>query len=143
MRRKRFLSLWYFLCKPCTYLALTQTPSPNRPNEIPHDPCHIGVPSGASNTISEPMVRSAQTVHRSCVKISTISKLTKTSFQLSFVTYEYHQVRPKQYMSLWYVWRKTVHLSCTNTNTFSKRTERDSTCTTSPRSSIGCFQNDI
>ena len=72
--------------KPCTNLAITLTPSPNGPNEIPHDPRHRGVPSSASKTISEPMVRSAQTVRRSCIKISTISKWTETSFHLSFVT---------------------------------------------------------
>jgi hypothetical protein len=49
-------------------------------NEIPHDPCHLGVPSGVSKMISEPMVRSAQTVHWSCIKISTISKRNETSF---------------------------------------------------------------
>ena len=54
--------------------------------EIPHDPRHIGVPSGASKTISEPMVRSAQTVHLSCVKISTISKQTESIFHLNLVT---------------------------------------------------------
>jgi hypothetical protein len=43
-------------------------------NEIPHDPRHLGVPSGASKTISEPMVYLAQIVHLSCVKISTITK---------------------------------------------------------------------
>ena len=141
-------------------------------NELPVELHHLGVISGASKIISEPMVCSAQTVHGSCVKIRTISKRTKTSFQLSFVTLEYHRVRPKRYLSLWYVWRKpctylaltltpspngpneiphdprhlgvpsgaskmisepmvclaqTVHLSCTNTNTISKRTERDST----------------
>ena len=74
MRPKRYLSLWYVWRKPCTYLALTLTPSPNGPNEIPHDPGHLGVPSGASKMISEPMVRSAQTVHRSFVKISTLTK---------------------------------------------------------------------
>jgi len=41
---------------------------------IPHDPRHLGVPSSASKMISEPMVRSAPTVHPSRVKISTISK---------------------------------------------------------------------
>ena len=61
-----------------------------RTDEIPHDPRHLGVPSGASKTISERMVRSAQTVHRSYGKINIISKQTKTSFQLSFITYEYH-----------------------------------------------------
>jgi hypothetical protein len=43
-------------------------------NEIPRDQCHIGDPSGASKTISDPMLCSAQTMHLSCVKISTISK---------------------------------------------------------------------
>jgi hypothetical protein len=52
-------------------------------NKIPHDPRHIGVASGASKTISKPMVISAQTVHLSCVKISTIPKQTKMSFHLS------------------------------------------------------------
>ena len=172
MHPKRYLILWYVWRKPCTYLALTLTPSPNGPNEIPHDPRLLGVQSGASKMIFEPMVRSAQTKYRSCVKISTICKRTEMSFQLSFVTLEYHRVHPKRYMSLWYIWRKpctnlaltltpcpngpneiqhgprhlgvpsdaskriskpmvglaqTVHLSCTNTNTISKQTERDST----------------
>jgi hypothetical protein len=42
--------------------------------EIPHDPHHLGVPSGASKTIYEPMVCSTQSVHLSYAKISTISK---------------------------------------------------------------------
>ena len=46
-------------------------------SEIPHDPRHLGVPSGASKTISVPMVRSTQTVHLSCLKISTIYKRTE------------------------------------------------------------------
>ena len=61
---------------------------------------------GRSKMIFGLMVCSAQTVRQSCVEISTISKWTKTSFQLSFVTLEYHRVRPKRYLSLWYVWRK-------------------------------------
>jgi hypothetical protein len=55
-------------------------------NEISHDQCHIGDPSGASKMISEPMLRSAQTVHLSCVKINSISKQTKTSINLSLIT---------------------------------------------------------
>jgi hypothetical protein len=54
-------------------------------NMIPHDSRHLGVPSGASKMIPEPMVRSAQTMHQSCVKIGTISKWTKASFHLSLV----------------------------------------------------------
>jgi hypothetical protein len=48
-------------------------------SEIPHDPCHLGVPSGESKIISEPMVRSMQTVHLSHVKISTIYKQSELS----------------------------------------------------------------
>jgi hypothetical protein len=55
-------------------------------NGIPHDPSHVGVPSSVSKMIAEPMIRSAQTVQLSCVKINTISKQTKTSFQLSLIT---------------------------------------------------------
>jgi len=52
-------------------------------NEIPYDTRQLGVPSGASILISKPMVRSMQTVHLSCIKVSTISKVTKLSFHLS------------------------------------------------------------
>jgi hypothetical protein len=51
------------------------------------------------------MVRSAQTAHLSCVKVSTISKRTESSFQLSLVTMEYHWVRSKRFLSQWYVRR--------------------------------------
>jgi hypothetical protein len=54
-------------------------------NEIPHDPRHLGFLFGASQTISKPMVCSAQTVHLSCVNISTISKRTEISFHLGLV----------------------------------------------------------
>ena len=116
-------------------------------NEIPHDPRQLGVPSGASKTISEPMVHSAQTVHLSCVKISTmpkqaelsletrhlvlplgasktiskpmarlaqivhlssmdtntVSKRKEERFHMTHVTEDFHRVRPKRCMSLWYV----------------------------------------
>jgi hypothetical protein len=36
--------------------------------------------------IPKPMVRSVQTVHLSCIKISTISKRTKMTFLLSIIT---------------------------------------------------------
>jgi hypothetical protein len=91
-------------------------------NEIRHDPRHLGVPSGASKMVSVPMVRSALTVHQSYtntntiskqtemdlswVKISAISKRTKMRFYLSLVIYEYHLVRPKCFLSQWYIWRK-------------------------------------
>ena len=58
-------------------------------NEIPHDPRHLGVPSGATKMISEPMACSAQTVHLSCVKISTVSKRTETALGLTPSTQVY------------------------------------------------------
>jgi hypothetical protein len=64
-------------------------------NEIPHDARHQGVLSGASKTISKPMVRSAQTEHLSCANISTIFKRTESSFHLNLITYEYHRVHLK------------------------------------------------
>jgi hypothetical protein len=55
-------------------------------NEILDDPHNLGVPSAASKMVSVAMVRLAQTVHLSCVKISTISKQTEMSFHLSLAT---------------------------------------------------------
>ena len=83
MRPKPYLSLWYIWRKQCTYLALTLTPSPNGPNKIPHDPRHLGVSLGASKMISEPMVRLAHTVHLSYINTNTISKRTKTRFDMT------------------------------------------------------------
>jgi hypothetical protein len=189
-------------------------------NELSLEPCHLGVPSGASNAIFEPMLCLAQTVHLSCLKISTISKWTKTSFHLSLVTSEYHQVCLNRFLSLWYVWCKPCtyltltltsspsgliqdstwpispmyvwrkpctylvsrlelslnapnrpllehhhvgepssaskttfepmvclpqaeHLSCQKISTISKQTETASTWASSPRSTIGCVQNEF
>jgi hypothetical protein len=55
-------------------------------NEILHDPRHLVVLLGAPKMIYKPTVRSAQTVHLSWSKISTISEWTETSFHLSLVT---------------------------------------------------------
>jgi hypothetical protein len=55
-------------------------------NELSLEPHHLGVPSGVSKAIFEPMVHLAQTVYLSCLKISTIYNQTKTSFHLSRVT---------------------------------------------------------
>jgi hypothetical protein len=77
VRPHLFMSLWYLQCKLCTYLVSRLALSPNRPNRAPPDPRHLEVPSGASKTIYEPMVRSIQTMHLSHVKINTISKQTE------------------------------------------------------------------
>jgi hypothetical protein len=66
------------LCQDWHYLQ-------TNPNELPHDSRHEGVSSGVSKKILEPMIRSAQTVHLSCVEINTITKLTEMSFHLTDV----------------------------------------------------------
>jgi hypothetical protein len=38
--------------------------------ELPLEPCHLGVPSGASKMISKPMVHLAQTMHLSCTYLT-------------------------------------------------------------------------
>ena len=93
------------------------------------DPRHLGVPSGASKTISEPMVRLAQTVHLSCTNTNTLQtdrnevphdpRHLAVPSGASKMIYE-PMVRSAQ----------TVQLSAP-------------TLPTSPRSSIGCIQNDF
>jgi hypothetical protein len=129
--------------KPCTYLALTLTLSPNGPKKIPHDPRHLAVPSCASKMISEPLVCSTQTVHLSCVKIDTIYKQTEMRFHLSLITYEYHRLRPKWFLRLWYAQRKPCSYHAATLTVSPNTPEWDSTWPTLPRSSIVCVQNDF
>jgi hypothetical protein len=70
VRPKLFMSLWYVQCKPCTYLASRLALSPNEPNQAPPNRCHLGVPSGASKTIYEPMVCLTQTEHLSALTLT-------------------------------------------------------------------------
>ena len=78
----------------------------------------------------------------SCVNISTISKWTETNLHLILLTSEHHWVRPKRFLSLWYIWRQPCSYLIW-TQTVSKWTETRFHMTTSPRSSIGCIQNDF
>jgi hypothetical protein len=52
-------------------------------NELPLQPRHLGVPSGAFKMISGPMVRSAHTMHLCCTDINTISKWTETRIHMA------------------------------------------------------------
>jgi hypothetical protein len=89
------------------------------------------------------MVRSAQTVHLFCIKISTISKHDKTSFHLSLVTLEYHWVHPNWFLSLWYVWRKPYTYLALTLTLSPNGPKWDSTRPASLMSSIGCVQNNF
>jgi hypothetical protein len=55
-------------------------------NKIPLEPRQLGVPSGASKTISDPMVRLAQAM----TNTNTTTEQTKTGFHMSQITYEFH-----------------------------------------------------
>jgi hypothetical protein len=74
VRPKLFMSLWYVQCKMCTYLASRLALSPNGPNRAPPYPRHLVLPSGASKTIYDPMVRLMQTEHLSYTDANTVSK---------------------------------------------------------------------
>ena len=91
--------------------------------EIPQDPRHLGVPSGASRMISEPMVRSTQTVHLTYVKVSTITKRTENELPLEpchlGVPSSASKMIPEPMVHL----AQTVHQSRTDTNTVPKRTK--------------------
>jgi hypothetical protein len=66
-------------------------------SKLPLKPCHVGVPSGVSKMIYQPMVHSVQTKHVSCDKINTISKRTETGFLLTHVTKGVPSSAPKTF----------------------------------------------
>jgi hypothetical protein len=82
-------------------------------------------------------------VHLSCTETNTVSKWIETIFHLNLVTYENHLVYLKQFLSLWYVWRKPCTYHAPKLTLSLKGPKGDSTWPTSPRSSIGCVQNDF
>jgi hypothetical protein len=106
VRPKLFMSLWFITCNPCTYLESRLALSPNGPNRAAPDPRHLGVPSGASQMIYEPMVCLTQTEHLSCTDANIVSKQIETRFHMIHVTYKFHRVPPILFSSLLYVRRK-------------------------------------
>jgi hypothetical protein len=85
--RPRWLSsLWNFRHKTthlsCVKVSTIQTDS----SKLPLEPRHLGLSSGASKMISEPMVHSAQTVHLYCTDTNFVSKRTKTRFHMTHIT---------------------------------------------------------
>jgi hypothetical protein len=104
---------------------------------------HLRVLSGACKTISDPMVCLAQTVHLSCTDTNTISKWAKMRFDMTHVTLEFHRVRPKPFLMLWYVWHKQCFYLVSRLVLSSNGLNRASTWASSPKSTIGCVQNDF
>jgi hypothetical protein len=52
-------------------------------NKLPLELCHLGVSSGATNTNSEPTVRSEKTVHLYRTDSNTVSKRTEIRFHMT------------------------------------------------------------
>jgi hypothetical protein len=82
-------------------------------------------------------------MHLSCIKISSISKWTETSFHLSLITKEKGRVRPKWFPSLWYVQRKPCTYLASWLALSPNGPKWTSTWVSSPRSTIRCVQNDF
>jgi hypothetical protein len=91
-------------------------------NELPLDPRHLGVQSGASKMIYEPMVHLAQIKYPSCVEINTIFKWTKR-VPLDPRQAGVPSVAPKMISEAMVRSEQTVHLSCIEINTISKKTK--------------------
>jgi hypothetical protein len=104
---------------------------------------HLGVLSGACKMISEPTICLAQTVHLSCTNTNTISKWTKTRVDMTHVNLEFHRVRPKPFLVLWYVSHKQCSYIASRLALCSNGLNRASTWASSPKSTIGCVQNDF
>jgi hypothetical protein len=108
--------------------------------KLPLEPHHLGVPTGASKMISEPMVCLAQTVHLSCTDTNTISKRTKTRFHMTHITLEFYRVSPKWFLGLWYIQRKPCTNLASRLALSPNRLNGATTWASSLRSTIGCVQ---
>jgi hypothetical protein len=133
---KRFLSLWNVRRRPCTHLASRLALSPNEPKRAStwasSSSNSIGCIQNnflAYGTFTEP-------VHLSCTYTNTVSKSTEMRF-------EFHPVRSKQYLSLWYVWSKPCTYVASRLALSPNGPKRVFTWASSPRSTIGCIQNDF
>jgi hypothetical protein len=118
---KWFLSLWYVWCKPCTYLASRLPPFQTEWNRHPLEPHHLGVPSGASKMIYEPMICFTQTMYLSWTDTNNISKRTETRFHMAHIT-RVPSGASKMISESMVHSAQTVHLSCVKVVTISKRT---------------------
>jgi hypothetical protein len=87
-------------------------------NELPLEPRHLGVPSGACKTISKQMVRSAQTMHLYCTDTNTVSKWTEMRFHLTHSCRSSIGYVQDDFSSLWYIRHKPR--SCVKISTISK-----------------------
>jgi hypothetical protein len=92
--------------------------------------------------IFEPVVHSAQIVNLSCIKLCTL-QIDQNEHPLEPSHYECHQVCPKWFLCLWYVWCKPYTYLAITLTLPPNGLNRYSTWQTSPKRSIGCVQNNF
>jgi hypothetical protein len=112
---KWFLCLWYVRCKPCSNLALTLRLSSNG---LKRDSI------GCVQNCLWPMVRSMQTVHLSSVALSPKgpNRSPPDPHHLGVP-----RVLLKQFVNLWYIWRKPSTYLAPTLTLFQNRSKQDST----------------
>jgi hypothetical protein len=93
--------------------------------------------------IFEPTICLVQTMHLTFTSTNTIFKRTKPTFHMTHVTMEFHRVRPKWFLRLWYVWHKQCTYLASILALSPNELNEASTWASSPRSTIGCVQNDF
>jgi hypothetical protein len=125
-----------------SWIKISTIPNTDR-NELAFEPCHLGVPSGVSITISKAMVHLAQTMHLSCTETNTISKRTERRFYMTHVTKQFHWVCPKLFLSQQYVRRKPCTYLESRLALSPNGPKRASIWGSSRRSTIRCVQNDF
>jgi hypothetical protein len=135
------MSLWYIWRKPCTYLLPILTPSPNEKKWDLNWPTS---PRSSIRCIQNDFIRDYGTFganHSPIVRHYHQTNQNKLSLEPRHlgVPSGASKTIPRPMVCL----AQTMHLSCIDTNTISKWTKMRFGLTTSPRSSIGCIQNDF
>ena len=77
------------------HLSCTGTNTVSKQKEERFHMTHLGVPTGASKTMSEPMVRLVQTMHLSSTDANTTSKWKEERFHMTHITKELHRMLAK------------------------------------------------
>jgi hypothetical protein len=93
--------------------------------------------------ISQPWVCLAQTMHLSCTDTNTVSKQKDERFHMTHITYEFHHVCLKWFSNLRHVWRKPCVYLASRLAISPNGPKWAFTWASSPRSTIGCVQNDF
>jgi hypothetical protein len=89
------------------------------------------------------MLHLVQTVDLSCTDTNAICKRTETIFYMTHIIWEFNRVRPKWFLSLWYVRRILCTYLESRLPLYPNGPKRASIWASSPRSTIRCVQNDF